>query len=113
MFDGVRPVDPDGVSLIDPELVSYPATARSAVASVLAGQAGGGPAATRLRTWICRRDAVLTGQSADICGAKGREALDLGRSDVGAQRGNDGIDQRLARFFVGRLGVSISLGRGG
>jgi len=110
MFDCLAGVDAVGVSLISP------ASDRSAVPSyvdlmtVLARLAAG--SATGLGARVCGWDAVLAGKPADVRAAERRESFDFGWTDVGAQGGDDGVDQRLAGFLVSGLGVPVPPGRG-
>ena len=69
--------------------------------------------AARLRPRTGRRNAVLSCEPADVCAREWRKPFHLGRREVGAKCGYDGVDHRLSRLFVSGLGAPVMPRRGG
>src|SRR4051794_36108267 len=105
MFDRLVEIDAVDVSLISPASSKSAAPSYVGQVPVLVRLAAGSAAGLGAR--VCGWDAVLTGKSADVRAAERRESLHFGWPDIGAQSCDDGIDQRLAGFLVGGLGVPV------
>src|SRR3712207_898044 len=110
MFDRPAGIDAVGVSLISPTSNKNVVPDRVGQMTALVRLTAG--SATGFGAGVCGRDAVLAGKPADVCAAERRQSLDFGWTDVGAQGGNDRIDQCLSGFLVSGLGVPVPPGRG-